>query len=42
MFTIKNFNEENFNYFIPNNEINFILNEFMEEKKAIQPQFLNQ
>ena len=40
--TIKNFNEENFNYFIPNNEINLILNEFMEEKKAIQPQFLNQ
>jgi hypothetical protein len=31
--TIKNFNEENFNYFIPKNEINFILNEFMSEKQ---------
>ena len=40
--TIKNFNEENFNYFIPKNEINFILNEFMSEKKSISPKFLNQ
>ena len=40
--TIKNFNEENFNYFIPKNEINFILNEFMSENNAISPKFLNQ
>ena len=40
--TIKNFNEENFNYFIPKNEINFILNEFMSESKSISPKFLNQ
>ena len=40
--TIKNFNQENFNYFIPKNEINFILNEFMSENNAISPKFLNQ
>jgi hypothetical protein len=40
--TIKNFNQENFNYFIPKNEINFILNEFMSESKSISPKFLNQ
>ena len=40
--TIKNFNAENFNYFIPKNEINFILNEFMSESKSISPKFLNQ